>query len=202
MNAIVRIYVPRDSSWPGHYDLYIPDSITLGGVSYPSGVVLSYAKRCVDGVKTNNGSLYVFKPTDTKHVLKEAGGGNCRGYTISFSTTQAKINSLKNALASRIGGRVANTEYQHSVNAGDEFAVYNLNTINCFYATAKWCNALGNSMLLDIYEAMHARYGNSTAYQHYLPSTMFAEYGSAWDYGRTYTYNQNSGIFVETNEGL
>ena len=66
MNAIVRIYVPRDSSWPGHYDLYIPDSITLGDVSYPSGVVLSYAKRCVDGVKTNNGSLYVFKVQFTR----------------------------------------------------------------------------------------------------------------------------------------
>lgn len=195
MNVIVRIYVPDNGSWNGHYDIYIDGSYNIGSVNV-NRKVLSYApmynhnRQIVsEGTKTK-GCLYIFNPTDTKNVLYGCNvAGSCTGYTFTFNASESLVTGFAQFMTNYLGNSYGTTGLQYHVNG--PFKYYSEGDHNCFRATAIWCQKLGYSTLLDIYN-------RSQSFNDYLPKELYKLYGAYWTAVKRYI-RQNDGTFNEVD---
>ena len=195
MNVIVRIYVPDNDSWKGHYDIYIDGSYNIRNVTV-NKKVLSYAPMynymreiVYDGEKTK-GCLYIFNPTDTKNVLYGCNVPcSCTGYTFTFNASESLVTEFGKFMTNYLGNFYGTTGLQYHV--WGPFEYYTPETNNCFHATAVWCRKLGYATLLNIYS-------QSESYTEYLPTALYNIYGKHWTAVKRYI-RQNDGTFNEVD---
>lgn len=160
----VRIVVPRDSSWVGHYDLYISGDITFRGTKF-TNPVFSYE---------TDGKLHVYNGSYSKQKYSSKSKSDV--YYISYTASASNINTFLESLNSIATGRATIlNKYDYAYSLTSSFSTYTITKNNCFHAVALWMKALGESTLLNIYNS-------SSNYTQYLPETMEKKYSSHWRY--------------------
>ena len=174
-NCHVRIYVETNASGnvlrtnanTGHFDLQIDgvDSapIVINGHSF-TNPVFSYNS---EGLRIFNGSV---------HPLT-----NCKMYTFDFTASDEAVNDfIVTKMLNTYLGLASETAdeltggYLYPVISGP-FQEYDINSTNCFTATAYWCKWLGYNTLYNIANA-------ADSYTDYLAWRMYDRYGHAWTY--------------------
>ena len=182
MNVIVRIYVPDNGSWNGHYDIYIDGSYNIGSVNV-NRKVLSYAPMY------NHNRQIVSEGTKTNVLYGCNVAGSCTGYIFTFNASESLVTGFGQFMTNYLGNSYGTTGLQYHVNG--PFKYYNEEDYNCFRATAIWCQKLGYSTLLDIYN-------RSQSFNDYLPKKLYELHGAYWTAVKRYI-RQNDGTFNEVD---
>ena len=191
MKATVRIFVPKNNDWIGHYDLQISGTVKVNSVNRKN-YIYSYGPRrkpdgskeikSVDGEDKTVASVYMYTDSMTKTILKEAAAGaSCELYTISFNITNDDIKRFQKNINMYVGGKVYTSLHQYNVSGPFEY--YSYKYANCFKATAYWCNWLNNPMLMKIYNKY------KTKYQKYMPTALKKTYEDSWQHVCDYERN-------------
>ena len=171
----VRIYVPVDSKGNilrgpddlGHYDLQIDNN----------GADLNF-----NGLIFTN-PVFSYVPFNNRGCVAMAGEANvpvssCRLYYFDFEATPAKVTAFLNSMQNTyLDLNPAKIDWEkqivwYYVKTGP-FVKYNVESTNCFNATATWCSMLDNDILASI-GATVSNYRDLAAWK------MFDKYGSAW----------------------
>ena len=160
----IRIVVPRDNSWVGHYDLYVSGSITFRGTTF-TNPVFSYE---------TDGKLHVYNGDKSKQKYSSKSKSDV--WFMEYTAPAKNFQNFLNSLNSIISGRAIITNgYDYAYKLTNSFSTYIITKNNCFHALALWMNCLGQSTLLDIYKS-------SSSYRDYLPDAMKKKYSKYWKY--------------------
>lgn len=176
-DCYVRVYVPLDSNGKantsdmGYYDLQI-DGLNGASLEFDSNTNVKSPVFAFGG-SSGKGYVKIFpaSKTNTFHSGKKL---LCKWH---FTATSAKVQSFISTMQNMLTYQSkSNGISLYKVNSG-AFTTYNVNRYNPFGATATWCNMLGNSTLLTIYN----KYTNdSTGYKNYAAWEMFNANYTAW----------------------
>lgn len=160
----VRIVVPRDSSWVGHYDLYLSGDITFRGTKF-TNPVFSYE---------TDGKLHVYNGSHSKQKYSSKSKSDV--YYIDYTASAAQVSNFLDSLNSIATGRATiSNGYDYGYKLTSSFSTYTITQNNCFHAVALWMKSLGQSTLYDIYKS-------SSNYTQYIPSAMKQKYSKYWKY--------------------